>query len=73
MRVPFSIEVKMKQKELSVLIENFLDQEEVYWAQRGHANWLRSGDRNTKYFTQFASARRRRNLIKKLENNENGQ
>lgn len=72
MRAPFSDKVKIKQKELLVLIENLLDQEEVYWTEQGHVNWLHRGDRNTKYFTQFASARRRRNLIKKLRNNENG-
>ena len=34
--------------------------------------WLRRGDRNMKYFNQFASARRQRNLIKKLRNSNNG-
>ena len=67
-----SVESQMRQKEILVLIENLLEQEEIYWAQRGHVNWLCRGDRKTKYFSQFASARRRWNLIKKLNDNNNG-
>ena len=65
MRVPFSIEVKMKQKELSVLIENLLDQEEVYWVLHGRASCLLHGDRNTSFFHNAATARKKRNQIKK--------
>jgi ribonuclease HI len=68
MRSPFTNEAKMKQKELSVLIENLLEQDEIYWAQRERVNWLKKGDRNSSYFQYCASARRRRNLIKKLKN-----
>ena len=67
MREPFSDDVKMRQKELSVLIENLLEQDEIYWAQRGRVNWLKKGDRNSSYFQHSATARRRRNLIKKLK------
>ena len=67
MREPFSDDVKMRQKELSVLIENLLEQDEIYWAQRGRVNWLKNGDRNSSYFQHSATARRRRNLIKKLK------
>lgn len=49
-RLPFSTEVSMKQKELAVLIENLLEQDEIYWAQRGRVSWLRRGDRNSSYF-----------------------
>ena len=72
MQVPFTNEVRSRQKELSVLIENLLDQEEIFWAQRGNVRWLRRGDRNSQYFHNFASARKRRNLIKKLKDNNNG-
>lgn len=71
MNVPFTTEVSVKQKEMSVLIGNLLQQDEIYWSQRGRVNWLRHGDRNTKYFSHFASARRK-NLIKKLRVNESG-
>ena len=72
MNIPFTPDVGVKQKEMSVLIENLLEQDDIYWSQRGRVNWLRHGDRNTKYFSHFASARRRINLIKKLRVNENG-
>ena len=58
----------MKQKELSVLIENLLEQDEIYWAQRGRINWLKKGDSKSSNFQHCATARRRRNLIKKLKN-----
>jgi hypothetical protein len=35
--------------------------------QRSRANWLMQGDRNTLFFHQFATARRKKNLIKKLK------
>jgi hypothetical protein len=38
--------------------------------QRSRANWLQHGDRNTAFFHQFASARRKKNLIKKLKHGE---
>ena len=72
MQAPFTNEVRSRQKDLSVLIENLLDQEEIFWAQRGNVRWLCRGDRNSQYFHNFASARKRRNLIKKLKDNNNG-
>ena len=62
--------IKLQQKELSLLIENLLEQEEIYWAQRGKVSWLCRGDRNTTYFYHSASARRRRKLIKKFKNSD---
>jgi hypothetical protein len=38
--------------------------------QRSRANWLQHGDQNTAFFHQFASARRKKNLIKKLKHDE---
>ena len=59
-------------------IEENLEKEEIYWVQRSRANWLKFGDRNTSFFHNFASARKKRNYIKRLlddsgvwrENNE---
>jgi hypothetical protein len=34
-------------------------------------NWLQNGDRNTSFFHQFASARRKKNRITKLKHDDN--
>ncbi|XP_072146497.1 uncharacterized protein [Setaria viridis] len=54
------------QKEILLQIELQLEQEEIYWVQRARANWLKHGDRNTNFFHQFASSRKKRNLVKGL-------
>lgn len=71
-RMSFSTDVNMKQKELAIYIKNLLEQDEIYWAQRGRVSWLRRGDRNTSYIQHFASGRRRMNLIKRLKNQSTG-
>jgi hypothetical protein len=39
--------------------------------QRSRENWLKHGDRNTNFFHNYASARRKNNFIKKLKNDQN--
>lgn len=63
---PLNSDTRSRQKEVQVLLENILDQEELYWLQRGRANWLLHGDRNTAFFHKAAMARKKRNQIKKL-------
>jgi ADP-ribosylglycohydrolase len=58
-------------KEKANLIELLLEEDEIYWAQRSRANWLQFGDRNSSFFHNFATARRKKNYIKKLKNSEN--
>lgn len=53
-----------------LLCENLksLEQEEVYWYERSHANWLLKGDNNTSFFFKCANGRKRKNTIVLLEN-----
>jgi hypothetical protein len=54
------------QKEIMVRLELMLEQEEIYWLQRARANWLKKGDRNTSFFHNYATKRRKKNSIKGL-------
>jgi hypothetical protein len=51
-------------------LSKILKQEEDYWKQRSKTHWLKDGDSNTKFFHAVASARRKRNNISKLCDNE---
>lgn len=42
------------------------------WRQRARAEWLSSGDRNMKYFHMRASLRRKKNMIKALQDSLGG-
>jgi hypothetical protein len=65
---PLSDEAISKQSDIQLKMENLLEQEELYWVQRGRVNWLQHGDQNTAFFHRFASGRRKQNFIKYLKN-----
>lgn len=46
--------------------------EEATWRLKSRALWLKEGDRNTKYFQNFANARKRRNAIWKIDDRKGG-
>ena len=49
----------------------WMDKEDDMWRQRSRISWLQSGDRNTRFFHEKASARYKQNLIEGLMD-ENG-
>ncbi|XP_019150981.1 PREDICTED: uncharacterized protein LOC109147777 [Ipomoea nil] len=50
---------------------SILSQEETFWKQRAKQHWLQGADRNTKFFHQYATYRKRKNFVMKLKD-ENG-
>lgn len=58
----------MKKMELIKESLQLLDQEEMYWMNRCHEQWLLKGDNNTKYFHTIANGRKRKNTVPFLEN-----
>ena len=57
--------------ETSKKLDELLRRQEIYWAQISRIQWLKHGDRNTKFFHSKASQRRRRNYIQRLKDNDN--
>ena len=58
------------QKELWREYEKILIQEEMYWKQVSRCEWIKFGDKNSKYFHNIANNRRRRNRVLSLKNDE---
>ncbi|RYR01851.1 hypothetical protein Ahy_B06g080712 [Arachis hypogaea] len=59
------------QRDLWEEYEEIMAQEELLWYQKSCCNWLEFGDRNTKFFHASTMARRRRNRIEALQD-DNG-
>ena len=44
-----------------------LDQEETYWFNRSHEQWLLKGDNDTSYFHRIANGRKSKDMVISLE------
>jgi hypothetical protein len=59
-------QIQIKEKELDTLLESG----EIWWSQRSRVLWLQQGDKNTKFFHQKASQRRKRNRIDVIQDKQ---
>lgn len=60
---------KLEKKSL-IELEEILRQEKVYWKQQTLIQWLKDGERNTKFFYTWAKQRKRQNWIHQLRMND---
>jgi hypothetical protein len=51
-------------------LNNLLEQEEKKWQQRAKVNWLKFGDKNSKYFHACASQKQKRRNIQQIKDKE---
>lgn len=58
-----SSENLQQRREVELKLDKVLEREEIMWCQRARINWLRYGDRNTKFFHNYAKQRGRTNKI----------
>jgi hypothetical protein len=64
--VPYRVGPSHEELKINERLAELFFREETMWRQRSRVEWLSSGDKNSKYFHQRASMRRRKNRIKNL-------
>ncbi|CAM8953758.1 unnamed protein product [Rhodiola kirilowii] len=60
-------EVIKQEVEVTRDLDEWFLREELFWKQRSRADWLKEGDRNTRFFHQRATHKRVVNRIEKLQ------
>jgi hypothetical protein len=58
------------EQQLRAEFEEMHMQFEIFWHQRSRVNWISYGDRNTRFFHNAVTIRRRRNLIVSLQRDD---
>lgn len=71
MQIDCDDEVSQEMMETKLQLNWEINKDEIFWEQRPKVNWVKAEDRNTKFFHQQASPRRKKNSIRVLED-ENG-
>jgi len=59
-----------KESQLKAEFHSLLTQEEVKWKQRAKENWLKFGDKNTKFFHASANQKNKSHRIEKILDQE---
>ncbi|XP_061998977.1 uncharacterized protein LOC133716287 [Rosa rugosa] len=63
--------VLLQRKEMELKSDKVLEKEEIMWCQRSRVNWLKHGDRNTKFFHNFARQRGSANKLVRILGEDN--
>jgi hypothetical protein len=53
-------------KKIQTELQGLLDKEKLWWKQRAKEDWLKFGDRNTKYYHACVNSKRRRNWVETI-------
>ncbi|XP_073363555.1 uncharacterized protein [Aegilops tauschii subsp. strangulata] len=67
MRCPVSEEKIAEEARLRCVVNDLEEKKNTKEKQRSRVSWLKDGNRNTRYFMAFASARRKMNRVKELK------
>jgi hypothetical protein len=59
-----------EEEELKEKLEERKEQEEILWRQKSRVQWLKEGEKNTKFFHRSMVHRRYINIITQLEDNQ---